>query len=355
MPNSFVFSTNIYNENYQSNYHNAPSFNMINSNTQNYLNSYPNQNYFMNQINNMKNLINNMNNMISNMKSENKEDKKRMEMKFKTLEMQNNRMKMKFKTLEKQNKEQMIKNEKLEKEIIILKEKSIETNNEIVQGLDKIELNLKDLKVNINLNKKHDEELLKQIKQIINILIKIDEQAEYMKKYVDKKMKENQEENEKMKKTIEKLTEIVKELQEIIISRKILKIIIKKIILNCFKTFDIIAENKKNYITNVKLKEEKYGKMINISNNILDAIFQSNRIMHIDGAIHRLMDAINNKTTYGDLLDIYEKTIKKKDFEPIKKLFEDKLLILKTYYSELIDEVETLFKILSELSINNKQ
>ena len=107
------------------------------------------------------------------MKSENKEDKKRMEMKFKTLEIQINRMEMRCKTLEKQNKEQMIKNEKLEKEIIILKEKSIETNNEIIQRQDKIELNLKDLKVNINLNEEHDEELLKQINQIINILVKI--------------------------------------------------------------------------------------------------------------------------------------------------------------------------------------
>ena len=39
------------------------------------------------------------------------------------------------------------------------------------------------------------------------------------------KIKEKQGENEKMKKTIEKLKEIIKEFQDIIIRRKILKII----------------------------------------------------------------------------------------------------------------------------------
>ena len=202
------------------------------------------------------------------------------------------------------------------------------------------------------MNEKREDKLLEKINKILN---GINEEIKSIKEYINKKTKENKEENEKMKKTIEKLKEIIKELQDIIIRRKMLKIILKKIILNCFESFSIEANNKKYYIENVILKDKKYSSMINISNNILDAIFQSNRIIHIDGAIHRLIDLINNETTYGDLLDICEKSIKKNDLQLIKKLFDENLLSLKVCYPEIIDEDESLFKILSELSINNMQ
>ena len=57
---------------------------------------------------------------------------------------------------------------------------------EIKQIMKQIELNIKDLKGKINLNEKNDDELLEQIKQIINILNNIDGQAKYMKEYIDK-------------------------------------------------------------------------------------------------------------------------------------------------------------------------
>ena len=363
----FAYNTNLYNNNFHSNYQNAHSHNITNSSTQNYFNNYSNQMFFMNQINNMNNALNNMNNIISNMKSEHKQDKQKMGIKIGKLEKESKEQKIKIENLEikngkleKETREQKIKivnleikNGKLEKEIIILKKNEKEKNNEIFERMNKIELDIKDLNGKINnLNEKREDKLLEKINKILN---GINEEIKSIKEYINKKTKENKEENEKMKKTIEKLKEIIKELQDIIIRRKMLKIILKKIILNCFESFSIETNNKKYYIENVILKDKKYSSMINISNNILDAIFQSNRIIHIDGAIHRLIDLINNETTYGDLLDICEKSIKKNDLQLIKKLFDENLLSLKVCYPEIIDEDESLFKILSELSINNMQ
>ena len=62
---------------------------------------------------------------------------------------------------------------------------------------------------------------------------------------------------------------------------------------------------------------------------------------------------INNRTIYENLLDTCEKAIKQNDLSIIKELLDKNLLSLNACNSEIIDEDEILFKILSELSLNN--
>ena len=62
---------------------------------------------------------------------------------------------------------------------------------------------------------------------------------------------------------------------------------------------------------------------------------------------------INNRTIYENLLDTCEKAIKQNDLSIIKELLDKNLLSLNACNSEIIDEDEILFKILSEFSLNN--
>ena len=133
-------------------------------------------------------------------------------------------------------------------------------------------------------------------------------------------------------KEIDILKERIKELQNIIMSRKIIKILLKKIINNYFDSYTIVKENKNNHIYNVKLKEKKYKSMINVINNLIDAIYKENKIIHIEGAIKKIIDILNSNTTYGDLLNICDKILEKNDLAKIKDLFEKKIITLTKCY-----------------------
>ena len=72
-----------------------------------------------------------------------------------------------------------------------------------------------------------DNNQLEQINHILQILDKIITNIDTMKLYVNGKIKENKEEIGKLMKEIDILKESIKELQNIIVSRKIIKILYK--------------------------------------------------------------------------------------------------------------------------------
>ena len=188
-------------------------------------------------------------------------------------------------------------------------------NYNIIYRLDNVEFNMSELKekkehilFNIQAKKNHAQE----INKILVVLEKIINDTDTMKNFINGKIEENKEEIEKLMKELDKLKERIKKLQHLIVCRKIIKIILKIIIINCFDSYNIMKENKKYHIVNVKLKEEKYKNMINVVNSIIDSIYQANTINHIEGAINKIIDILNVNTTYGDLLNICQKILAKK-------------------------------------------
>jgi len=364
-----------------------PTNNDNRANNQNNYNYVPSIFDLMNQMNNMNKVISQMgnhikmqdftiNNMKSNMIIMNREkekmksnmiimkrekdklksnmiimerEKEKMKLDIKIMESENERMKSDIKImeeghlkLEKENCQMKIKIELLNQEI-----KSV--NNNIMDRLDNIELNMKELHENILFNNQEDCNQYNQINKILDILNKIIEDADAMKIYFNRKMKENEKEKKKLISEIEKLKQRIKELQNIIVGRKIIKLLIKVIIINCFNSYTIIKDNKKYHIGNVQLKDGKYKGMIVVVNNLIDTIFKANKIIHMEGSINKIIDILNSRTTYGDLIDICETILTQNDLKKIKKLFDEKIISVKKCYPELIEEDIELKKILNEL------
>ena len=364
-----------------------PTNNDNRANNQNNYNYVPSIFDLMNQMNNMNKVISQMgnhikmqdftiNNMKSNMIIMNREkekmksnmiimkrekdklksnmiimerEKEKMKLDIKIMESENERMKSDIKImeeghlkLEKENCQMKIKIELLNQEI-----KSV--NNNIMDRLDNIELNMKELHENILFNNQEDCNQYNQINKILDILNKIIEDADAMKIYFNRKMKENEKEKKKLISEIEKLKQRIKELQNIIVGRKIIKLLIKVIIINCFNSYTIIKDNKKYHIGNVQLKDRKYKGMIVVVNNLIDTIFKANKIIHMEGSINKIIDILNSRTTYGDLIDICETILTQNDLKKIKKLFDEKIISVKKCYPELIEEDIELKKILNEL------
>ena len=174
-----------------------------------------------------------------------------------------------------------------------------------------------------------------------------------MKFYLNETIKENKEEIGRLKKEIDVLKKRIKELQDIIISRKIIKIILKKIIINCFESYSFAKEDKKYYIKDVKLKKKEYNGMVKVVNNLINTIYKENKIIHIEGAINRIIDILNTETTYGDLLNICETILEKNDLSKIKQLFKDKIITFENCYPEIIEDDLEMKKILEEFSKKN--
>lgn len=319
------FSTN--NTISQINFQNAPSNFDNRPNNQNYYNYAPSMFDLMNQMNNMTNMINQMKNHIQMQNITNKnyqtqmykvltENEKmkndlqlmksfnlKMEKQYAQLEKKCFKMKMNNDQMKKHNDQMKKNNDQMKKQIESLNQKLDSVNSNLIDRLDNIEIKMKEFKEienQIILNIQQDGNLMQQINQILKFLDIIISDTRLMKSYMNETIKENKEEILKLKKEVDILKERIKELQEIIIGRKIIKIILKTIIINCFESYSLIKQNKKYQVVNVKLKNSKYGDMINVVNNLIDGIFKANKIIHIDGAINKIVDIINNNTTYGD-------------------------------------------------------
>jgi chromosome segregation ATPase len=208
----------------------------------------------MNQMNNMKNIIDQMKNHIQLQNIKNKEyeiqinkifrenettknenriilkeneiiknenDKMKLEIKI----MKEMQMKMENQNVQMKNQNVQMKNQnvQMKKQIESLNQKIDSVNSNIIGRLDNVELNMKELKEikdKMILNIQQDNNQLEQINHILQILDKIIADIDTMKLYVNGKIKENKEEIGKLMKEIDILKERIKELQNIIVSRK---------------------------------------------------------------------------------------------------------------------------------------
>ena len=130
------------------------------------------------------------------------------------------------------------------------------------------------------------------------------------------------------------------ELKGIIIGRKIIKIIIKKILKNCFIDYQILINTKGIYeINKATLKDNKYEGMVNMVNHLIEAISTTKGVIHLIDTINKSITIINKNSTFEDIINICDlsiKQIKKNDIDSIKLLFTDNSILNNNVYQEII-------------------
>ena len=110
-----------------------------------------------------------------------------------------------------------------------------------------------------------------------------------------------------LEKQVQDLSKKNKELQLIIISRKLVKIILKYIISNCLLSFT--RENKSNNLKSLELKEFtpfKQEDVINTINKLIEKNRSSNEVMHIEGAIYNNLEILKGYGREIFLKDLIE-------------------------------------------------
>ena len=121
-----------------------------------------------------------------------------------------------------------------------------------------------------------------------------------------------QKENIIMKESLKQMENKMNQLQGIIIGRKLIKIIIKAIIKNCFINYQILENEKGFYsIYNATLKDKKYFPIIKIINNLIEAITTTNGIIHLIDSISKSITNINKNSTFEDIINICQMAIEK--------------------------------------------
>ena len=147
-------------------------------------------------------------------------------------------------------------------------------------------------------------------------------------KEIENEMKEKNLMNAKKIEVLENekkgLKSMISQLQTLLIGRKLLKILIKVIIKNCFE--DYYGYKEKIYVTVYKAQE--YRTFTDVVNNLIKIILENNSIIHINYKIHKLIDIINENSTYEDILKVVGKSMKPNDVVKIKQLFKK---IIKQY------------------------
>ena len=123
---------------------------------------------------------------------------------------------------------------------------------------------------------------------------------------------------QKLEKQIEDLKEKNNQLQIIIISRKLIKIILKYIISNCLESFTL--EEKSNKLNSSKIKgNTKFdkNKVMGILNKLIDKNKESNFIMHIEGAINdhlEILKKLGTEIYLNNLIELLNVDKKTKDY-----------------------------------------
>lgn len=111
-----------------------------------------------------------------------------------------------------------------------------------------------------------------------------------------------------LEKQVQDLTQKNNELQLIIISRKIVKILLKNIISNCLLSFNL--ENQSNNISSIVMKgipPFKQEEVVYVLNELIRKNKSSNEIMHIEGSIHNNLEILKGygrKIVLKDLIMI---------------------------------------------------
>ena len=333
--------------------------NRINNKKNIYINNPGTINY-QNQLINIYNTLSRMKEgfeyKIANMKKEISDQEKTMKDMKKEMSEQEKKMKDMSKDHEKKMKDMSEDHEKKMKDMkedyeykINSLKKNINNKIENVEdGLKQIKTTIEQLKINSDLDCSIENTYFEATKKVIDLLNIMVKNGEEIKDYFEKEIQNKTVEINQLKKQISDLKENINMLQVILIGRKLMKIILKKICDHCFQTIDISSNKKYIQIINVTCKEKKYSKMIDIANRILKALYETNHIIHIDGEINQIINIINSKTTYGQILEICKKSLfKKNDADIIRNLFNEKNIYNIICKEEIIDKDKELKELLN--------
>jgi hypothetical protein len=249
----------------------------------------------------------------------------------------------KMEIVERMDKEKM-ENEKKQKKMEIEIKKLRNFDENIAAKVNKIEENVENFG-NLVLNFPKDKKLIDDIKLFSQKLQYLIDEFNKLKADIINKNKINDETFLKYEKEIQKLKSQIKELQSLFVGRKIIKILLKIIINNCFEVYG----SNGNEITVRKYKDQKYIPYQKISNNLIRVIMEKNKILHINDEINSIIDIINDKSTYGEILNVIKPSIKKNDFDNIRQLLEEKFLFNKICKHEMIGYDEDLNVIISSI------
>lgn len=287
------------------------------------------------QINNLFNRINDMKNEMNNMKEDYEFKMKDYESKLSNMKKEMNDMKVEY-----ESKLNDVKNE-----MDSITDEINKVNFKLEDGLKEVKLNVDDLYKKLNLNYLIEDKYIEATNRIIDLLNEMIANSEKIKDNLNNTIKDKSLEINQLKNEVKFLKERIIMLQSKLIGRKLLKILLKKICENCF---DSISLSSDYTIINVHYKDQKYVNMKGIANRILDALFKTNHIVHIDGEINEIIDIINSNVSYGRIFEICKKSFfKKNDADIIEQLLNDKDLYNQICYEDIIAKDKELKELLN--------
>jgi hypothetical protein len=212
-----------------------------------------------------------------------------------------------------QNNIKLVNNEltKTKNELTTTKNKLKEVYNKIekmnnsyeqsIQSIKEVKNDINDLKLHFKLNALTEDKFISLINKIIEIINTMSEEVWKNKDYLNNQIKNQNNETKSLEDEILFLKKKINDLQGIIIGRKLIKILLKKIIDNCFERIFLSSDFKIRFAF---VKEQKYINMVNVANRMIEILIKTNHIVYINGEIHPLFDLISPNTTYGDILNI---------------------------------------------------
>jgi hypothetical protein len=262
-----------------------------------------------------------------------------------------------------QNNIKLVNNEltKTKNELTTTKNKLKEVYNKIekmnnsyeqsIQSIKEVKNDINDLKLHFKLNALTEDKFISLINKIIEIINTMSEEVWKNKDYLNNQIKNQNNETKSLEDEILFLKKKINDLQGIIIGRKLIKILLKKIIDNCFEKIFLSSDFMIRYVLP---KEQKYINMVNVANRMIEILIKTNHIVYINGEIHPLFDLISPNTTYGDILNILKQSfVKQNDIVLIKELLDEKGLYEKNCLEDIIGKDVELKELINEFQNYN--
>jgi hypothetical protein len=306
-----------------------------------------NQNQLLDLVFHYQNIINNMNNNMSFIKNELNLTKQSLT--FTQQKLNSTQLQLDFTQQELNSTKQELnsKNQELDIKINNIYSDIKQMNKLYKKDISEIKSNFIIMNEKLNLSGKNENVCLNSIKKILNVLDNILDNTKNINQYLNEENDKKSQEIILLKKEVELLKSRVMELQEYLIGRKLIKLLLKKILEKCFDSFSFtIDENKTYKIQKAKLTNNKYTRMINVVNKILKALHETNKIIHIEDNIHKIIDIINSKTTYGDISKICKDLLPKNKIDLINEVLKENQLYFQACGNELIGKDKELLKLL---------
>jgi hypothetical protein len=237
------------------------------------------------------------------------------------------------------------------KEVYNKIEKMNNSYEQSIQSIKEVKNDINDLKLHFKLNVLTEDKFISLINKIIEIINTMSEEVWKNKDYLNNQIKNQNNETKSLEDEILFLKKKINDLQGIIIGRKLIKILLKKIIDNCFERIFLSSDFKIRYALP---KEQKYTNMKNVANRMIEILIKTNHIVHINGEIHPLFDLISPNTTYGDILNILKQSfVKQNDIVLIKELLDEKGLYEKNCLEDIIGKDVELKELINEFQNYN--